>query len=87
MLHLDGCIVGAPFTYAGTFTTTTSVGTLAGNASGTVNSPIGPPLYDFDLTLTVVSGTSAFSETTGTIDVNIEWLGGENPVTGSVTVP
>jgi hypothetical protein len=86
-LHLDGCVT--PFTYAGTFTITTSVGTLAGNVSGTANGLGGPPPYDFYLTLTVVSGTGVFSGTTGTIDVNIGWLGGGNPspVTGSVSVP
>ena len=86
-LHLDGCV--APFTYAGTFTITTSVGTLAGNVSGTANGLGGPPPYDFYLTLTVVSGTGAFSGTTGTIDVNIGMVGdgSPSPVTGSVSVP
>ena len=88
-LHMDGCVpFSPPFTYTGTFTITTSVGTLAGNVAGTVSNPFGPPPYLFDLTLTVVSGTGAFSGTTGTIDVNIQFLGGANPapVTGSVTV-
>jgi hypothetical protein len=86
-LHLDGCV--APFTYTGTFTITTSVGTLAGNVSGTVNGLGGPPPYGFYLTLTVVSGTGAFSGTTGTIDVNIGMVGdgSPSPVTGSVSVP
>jgi hypothetical protein len=83
-LHLDGCILGVPFTYTGTFTITTSVGTLAGSTSGTANNLAGPPPYD--LTLTVVSGTGAYSGTTGTIDVSIQWLGGGS-VTGSVSVP
>ncbi len=89
-LHLDGCIFGAPFTYTGTFTITTSVGSLAGNVAGTVSNPLlGPPPYDYDLTLTVVSGTGAFSGTMGTIHVSIQWPGGgsPSPVTGSVTVP
>jgi len=88
-LHLDGCVHFGPFIYTGTFTITTSVGTLAGNVSGTTNGLDGPPPYVFDLTLTVVSGTGAFSGTTGTIDANIQWLGGGNPspVTGSVSVP
>jgi hypothetical protein len=91
-LHLDGCVFGAPFTYTGTFAITTSAGSLAGNVTGTVSNPLlGPPPYDYDLTLTVVSGTGAFSGTTGTMHVSIQWPGGgsgsASPVTGSVTVP
>ncbi len=89
-LHLDGCVpLGPPFTYTGTFIFTTSVGTLVGNAAGTANDLTGPPPFVFDLTLTVLSGTGAFAGTTGTINVNIQGLGGTNPspVTGSVTVP
>jgi hypothetical protein len=89
-LHLDGCVFGAPFTYTGTFSITTSVGSLVGNVAGTVSNPLlGPPPYDYDLTLTVVSGTGAFSGTTGAIHVSIQWPGGgsPSPVTGSVTVP
>jgi hypothetical protein len=88
-LHLDGCIViGSPFTYAGTFAITTSAGTLSGNAAGPINNVIPPQPVDFELTLTVVSGTGAFAGTTGTIHVSIQWLGGNPaPVTGLVTVP
>ena len=86
-LHLDGCVLvpGAGFTYTGTFTITTSVGTLAGNAAGTINNvPVSP--YDWELTLTVVSGTGAFAATMGTIHVSILWPGATS-VTGSVTIP
>ncbi len=63
-LHLDGCVpFGPPFTYSGTFTITTSVGTLAGAAVGTANNLAGPPPFVFDLTLTVLSGTGAFAAT------------------------
>ena len=56
------------FTYTGTFTITTSVGTLVRNVLGTLNSALTSALpYVFDLTLTVVSGTRAFSGTTGAI--------------------
>ena len=89
-LHLDGCIDGAPFTYTGTFTVTTSVGTLAGNVAGTLNNPVTtPPPYVYHLTLTVVSGTGAFSGTTGSIPMNIQWSGSginPSPMSGSVGV-
>ena len=88
-LHLDGCVnLVVPFTYAGTFAIATSVGTLSGNAAGPItNLPIiGPSPADFELTLTVLSGTGAFAGTTGTINVSIQWPGG-TPVTGSVSVP
>ena len=88
-LHLDGCVnLVVPFTYAGTFAIATSVGTLSGNAAGPItNLPIiGPSPADFELTLTVRSGTGAFAGTTGTINVSIQWPGG-TPVTGSVSVP
>jgi alpha-tubulin suppressor-like RCC1 family protein len=89
-LHLDGCVPAEPpFTYTGTFTITTSVGTLAGNAAGTDSNLVGPPPYFSDLTLTVLSGTGGFAGTTDTTGVSIQTSGGANPtlVTGSVTVP
>ena len=89
-LHLDGCVPAEPpFTYTGTFTVTTSVGTLAGNAAGTDSNLAGPPPYFSDLTLTVLSGTGGFAGTTGTTGVSMQTSGGANPalVTGSVTVP
>jgi hypothetical protein len=93
-LHLDGCVIliGNPFTYAGTFTIATSVGTLAGNAAGPINNlPAIPGIpVDFELTLTVLSGTGAFAATTGMMHVTISWpppFGNPSGVTGSVTVP
>ena len=89
-LHLDGCVpADPPFTYTGTFTITTSAGTLAGSAAGSDGNLSGPPPYFSNLTLTILSGTGAFVGTTGTIDVSIATSGVPNPapVTGSVTVP
>jgi hypothetical protein len=87
-LHLDGCdalVSIFPFTYyfTGTFTITTNVGTLHGNAAG----PLGDPFPIVELTLTVLSGTEAFAATTGTINVSIQWDGASTSMTGSVTIP
>ena len=90
-LHLDGCVNGTllqrNFTYTGTFTITTSVGTLAGTAAGPI--VLVPTPDDFELTLSVLSGTGAFGGTTGMIHVSMLWPSpfGITPVTGSVTVP
>lgn len=87
-LHLDGCdlIAGSiGFTFDGTFTITTSVDSLAGNATGLATVPDPPPI-DYELTLTITSGTGAFAVTTGTLHASIQWPGA-TPVTGSVPVP
>jgi hypothetical protein len=89
-LHLDGYLtVGNPSTYAGTFTIATNVGTVAGNAAGPIYNVVpGFIPYDYELTLTVLSGTGAFGVTTGTIHVSVLWPPPFGPpVTGSVTVP
>ena len=86
-LHLDVCVAVVPLIGAltGTFTIATSVGTLAGSAAGQATG-LGFPT-DFELTLTVLSGTGAFEGTTGTIHVSIQWPSGPlPPVTGSVTI-
>jgi hypothetical protein len=93
-LHLDGCvdIIPSPWTYTGTFAIATSAGTLAGNVAGFANNVVNSFPTDFELTLTVMSGSGAFAVTTGSIHVSIQWIGGgapgiPAPVTGSVTVP
>jgi hypothetical protein len=90
-LHLGGCALFGlnESSYAGTFTIATSVGTLAGSAAGPV-STLHQPFFDSELTLTVLSGTSAFTGTTGTIHVSIQWQFTDpfsSPATGSVSVP
>ncbi len=71
-----------PSTVGGLFTIATSVGTLVGDVSGT---------FVNELTLTVSSGSEAFSATTGAIHVSIQELPGgtyrEIPVTMTVTIP
>ena len=97
VLHIGGCIVFESvqqFSYSGTFSITTNVGTLAGDAAGPLNNfVVGPLPPDFELTLTVVSGTGAFAGTTGTMHASILWstfvmgVPSTYPVTGSVTIP
>ncbi len=95
-LHLDGCVLlnsiplTLPLTYAGTFAIATSAGTLTGNAAGPINNlPANQSLpVDFELTLTVLSGSGAFAGTTGLIHLSVLWpppYGTQ--VSGSVSVP
>ena len=95
-LHLDGCLTALVipperFTYVGTFTFATSVGTIAGNASGAIyNAASSPSLLpdEVELTLSVLTGTGAFGGTAGTIHVSMQWPPPFGPpVTGSVTIP
>lgn len=90
-VHLDGCVsVGSPFTYAGTFAIATSAGTLTGNAAGPINNVPANQSFpvDFELTLTVLSGSGAFAGTTGLIHVSVLWPPPYGvQVSGSVSVP
>jgi hypothetical protein len=91
--HLEGCthVSGLNFT-GGTFTISTSIGSVSGTASGPLRlfclpSPNCPLIYD--LTLIVMSGTDAFADTAGTLHAHIEWDGStESPDADlQVTVP
>ena len=65
-LHIAGC-VSDPYTYAGSFTITTGVGTLSGSAPGTVTEQIvgGDLEESYQITLSVTTATGSFSGTTG----------------------
>jgi hypothetical protein len=78
---------------SGTFTTTTSVGTLNGTATGVIDvefiivgsTPQGVPVAG-GLTLTVTSATGQFTGTTGTLNVALTFPTlGSNDFTGTVT--
>ncbi len=84
-LGISNCTPANPSGYA------FSIATIFGTLNGVVTGPFMSP--DFELTLTVVSGTGAFAAMTGTINVSIQETGvliddGRfEVVTGSVTVP
>lgn len=82
-LHAEGCLSDVLTLYTGTFTITTNVGTISGTASG----PIAfAAVIDFQLTLTVSSGTGAFRGTAGALHAELIWDGPPvTVVTGSVT--
>ncbi len=67
-LHIAGC-VSDPYTYAGSFTITTGVGTLSGSAPGTVTEQIvgGDLEESYQITLSVTTATGSFSGTTGSL--------------------
>jgi streptogramin lyase len=67
-LHIAGC-VSDPYTYVGTFTITTGVGTLSGSAPGTVTEQIvgGDLQESYQINLSVTTATGSFSGTTGTL--------------------
>ncbi len=67
-LHIAGC-VSDPYTYVGSFTITTGVGTLSGSAPGTVTEQIvgGDLEESYQITLSVTTATGSFSGTTGSL--------------------
>src|SRR2546421_107541 len=71
-LHIQGCVDPGITTYTGTFTISTSGGSVSGSASGPINFFVSPT---FDLTLAVTSGTGTFAGTTGTLHAAIDWPG------------
>ena len=65
-LHIAGC-VSDPYTYAGSFTITTGVGTLSGSAKGSITY-IGDTLEaSYGITLAVTTATGSFAGTTGSL--------------------
>ena len=77
-LHIEGCVDNPITHYEGTFTITTSVGTLSGTAVG--------PVFDFELDLNITSATGAFQGVTGMLHASIHWDGvPSTSITGAVT--
>lgn len=94
-LLITGCInqtsaFPPPGTYGlgpASFTISTDVGTLSGTASGPVSGIFPPePVVGYELTLTVTSATGFFAGTTGSLQCDFAW-GGGNSFTGTVSVP
>ena len=92
--HLDGCLTFISVTppvlylYDGTGTFLTNAGSVSGTVSGTfTGSPPAPA--DIELSLSVASGTGAFTTTTGSLHISMHWTGSPSTVVtgGSVTVP
>jgi hypothetical protein len=67
-LHIAGC-VSDPYTYTGSFTITTGIGTLSGSATGTITEQeIGGMLeQSYQINLSVTTATGSFAGTTGTL--------------------
>jgi len=91
-LHLAGCVnsgVSTDFVFSGTFTITTSVGSLSGAASGPEYFPCASHLcLSVQLILSVQSGTGSFAGTRGNLQfetlLQYPFIGG---FSGSVSVP
>ena len=68
-LSVAGCLNFYASYYSGSFTITTSMGTLSGSASGPESTTGTPPsIYDeFPLDLTATAGTGSFAGTTGSV--------------------
>ena len=65
-LHIAGCVTD-PYTYVGSFTIATSVGTLSGSAMGSITY-IGDTLeMNYQINLSVATATGSFTGTTGTL--------------------
>ena len=81
-LHIAGC-VSDPYTYAGSFTITTGVGTLSGSATGSITY-IGDTLESsYQITLSVTTATGSFSGTTGSLLFSAPY---QTPQVASLTV-
>lgn len=91
-LHIAGCIPSSLTSYAGSFTMTTGVGTISGNASGPLTVSFGPDdqaLLTFQLSLSVDAGSGSFARTSGSLQFSASWEPVDTPTSfvGSVTVP
>ena len=81
-LHIAGCVLD-PYTYAGSFTITTGVGTLSGSATGSITY-IGDTLESsYLITLSVTTATGSFSGTTGSLGFSAPY---QTPQVASLTV-
>ena len=88
--HTDGCFqeVASSFTYTGTFTISTNLGSVSGSVAGPIN---GAPFYktfDYEITLAVTSGTGGFTKTRGALHASILAINQPTPapVTGNLSV-
>jgi hypothetical protein len=81
-LHIAGCVLD-PYTYSGSFTITTGVGTLSGSATGSITY-IGDTLESsYQITLSVTTATGSFSGTTGSLLFSAPY---QTPQVASLTV-
>ena len=84
-LAIEGCIDNPPTSFVGTFSITTSSGTVSGTVGGTFNATVGPT---FRLDLTTTAATGLFAGATGDLHVDIQWAGfPETAITGTVAQP
>jgi hypothetical protein len=88
--HADGCVllVGPTgLAFDGTFTITTSIGSVSGSVDGPIDAAQIPLHYE--LTLTVESATGAFGGTAGgTLHASFDWDGNSpGTITGTFSVP
>jgi hypothetical protein len=79
-LEVQGCVSPDITHYDGTFTLSTSVGSVSGTAAGPIDFSASP---NFDLTADVTSETGAFAGIAGTLRITIDWPGSD-AITGSV---
>ena len=85
-LHIEGCVNSSINAYEGTFSITTSAGTISGTAAGPLDAATAPAF--FHLVLTPTATTGLFSAPSGALQVEIRWAGyPETLITGTVALP